>query len=147
VEYVMVPVPEELADKVLTYVRWKEAQASGTVPAGERQDQGDAMARAFARLDESGRAMVTVIAAAMLEGDGLSVPEAARRTGVSAREAVAILLEVNNVMASEGGPPLGLGGTELGASAGASLWDSHTVTMDETIAGTVVDLARSHVPA
>jgi hypothetical protein len=68
VEYVMVPVPEELAARVLTYVSWKEAQATAAPPADEAPDAvaGDAAVRAFARLDAPSRALVAVVATAAL---------------------------------------------------------------------------------
>ena len=143
-EYVMVPVPEELAEKVLTYVSWKNAEAKARATPDERPDDGEAMARAFARLDEVSRALITVIAAAALEAEELSVPEAARRAGVSTREALGILLEANSVIAGEGGPPLGFSGRDLGGSADEFTWDSHLVVMAEAIAGPILDLARSY---
>ena len=143
-EYVMVPVPEELADRVLSYVTWKVAEGKAGSAVGEQPVDGEAMARAFARLDNPSRALVVAIAAAALEAEELSVPEAAMRAGVSTREALGILLEVNSVIASEGGPPLGFGGRDLGRSAGEFTWDSHVVVMAQAIAGPIVDLARSH---
>jgi hypothetical protein len=148
VEYVMVPVPEELAPTVLAYVSWKEAQASTPPPRNEGQgaDDAEAIARAFARLDPVSRALVTVVATAGLESEQLSIPEAARRAGVTTREALGILLEVNNVIASEGGPPLAFGGTDLGRSAaGEFTWESHVVVAPEALARPLADVARANV--
>ena len=97
----MVPVPEELAAQVLTYVSWKDAQANAGPPLAEGQAATDeAIARAFARLDDASRALVTVIATATLEPEQLSITEAARRARVTVREALGILLEVNAIVAS-----------------------------------------------
>jgi hypothetical protein len=146
VEYVMVPVPEELAQKVLGFVTWKDAQANAGPPASGAPgagDDGEAIARAFARLDDVSRALVAVVAGATLEAEQLSIPEAARRAGVTTREALGILLEVNNVIASEGGPPLPFGGKDLGESEGEFTWDSHVVVMPPALARPIADLAGS----
>jgi hypothetical protein len=146
VEYVMVPVPEELADRVLTYVSWKETQAKPGPPADQAADDGGAMAQAFERLDAAGRALVGVIAAAALEAEELTIPEAAARAGVTAREAVGLLLEVNSVVAREGGPPLAFGGKDLGGSGDDFTWDTHMVSISKDVAGPLLELARSHGP-
>jgi hypothetical protein len=144
VEYVMVPVPEELAQKVLTYVSWRESQASTAALADDRQASVAALARAFARLDDASRALVTVIAAAVADGEEVSVAEAARRARLTSREAIGVLLEVNNVIAQEGGPPLAFGGRDLGAGApGEFSWDTYMVVMPNAITGSIVDLARA----
>jgi hypothetical protein len=147
VDYVMVPIPEELADRVLAFVSWKEAEAKAGPPAAEGLDAVDAadvMARVFARLDDPSRALLTVTAEAALEAEELTLPEAARRAGVSTREAIGILLEVNGIVVSEGGPPLAFSGRDSGASAYESPWDSHVIVVSGPIAGVLSDLARAH---
>jgi len=144
VEYVMVPVPEELAGKVLTYVSWKDAQATATPPEGESADagdDGDAIARALARFDDASRALVAVAAAAALEEEELSIPKAARRADVSTREALGILMEVNNIIADEGGPPIGFARKDEGGTSGEFAWDAHIIVMSEALARTIADLA------
>jgi hypothetical protein len=146
VDYVMVPVPEELADRVLTFVRWKEAEAKAGPPAAESLDAADAaevMARVFARLDDASRTLLAVTADAALEAEELTLPEAARRAGVSAREAIGILLEVNGIVVSEGGPPLAFSGRDTGSSAQGSPWDAHVIAVSGAIAGPLSDLARA----
>jgi hypothetical protein len=146
VEYVMVPVPEEFAGKVQTYVTWKDAQASAEPPAGEGpgvEDHGEA-ARVFARLDASSRALVEVIAAAALERERLGLPEAAMRAGLATRESVGILLELNTVLASEGAPTIAIGGGDADVAAGGFTWDSYTLAMAEGIAAPLLELARAH---
>jgi hypothetical protein len=146
VEYVMVPVPEELAAQVLTYVSWKDAQANAGPPLAEGQAATDeAIARAFVRLDDASRALVTVVATATLEPEQLSITEAARRARVTVREALGILLEVNAIVASEGGPPLAFGGKDIGGPReGGFTWDSHVVMAPEALAQPFADLARAH---
>jgi hypothetical protein len=146
VEYVMVPVPEEFAGKVLTYVTWKDAQASAEPPAREgpgAEDHGEA-ARVFARLDGSSRSLVEVIAAAALERERLGLPEAAMRAGLGTRESVGILLELNTVLASEGAPTIAIGGGDADVAAGGFTWDSYTLAMAEAIAAPLLELARAH---
>jgi hypothetical protein len=145
VEYVMVPVPEELAAKVLTFVSWKDAQAAEPPPVPGQPDADEAIARAYARLDDTSRALVGVVAEAALEAEQLSVPEAARRAGVTTREALGILLEVNAIIVSEGGPALAFGGKDTGGSpAGEFTWDSHIVAAPEALARPFAEAARAH---
>ncbi|HKA85597.1 MAG TPA: hypothetical protein VKD21_17120 [Acidimicrobiales bacterium] len=145
VEYVMVPVPEELAAKVQTFVSWKDAQANAEPPSGEGQPTvDDAIARAFARLDDAGRALVGVVADATLEAEELRVPEAARRAGVTTREALGILLEVNSIIAAEGGPPLAFGGKPGEGSPGEFTWDSYVIAAPEALVRQLAEVARAH---
>jgi hypothetical protein len=154
VEYVMVPVPEELAPRVLSYISWKGQPRS--VGGSERQHgspstsvgslaTGDPIARAFARLDHTGRALAGVIATAALAEESLSVPEAARRAGVSAREAVGLILELGNMLVGEGGPPFAAFIKDgEGATAEEFTWDTRVVVMQEALARPLAELARSH---
>jgi hypothetical protein len=149
VDYVMVPVPEELADKVLTYVSWKDAQSKAAPPTTEGVDDAAAaevLARVFPRLDDASRALLAVTADAALAGEELTIPVAARRAAVTAREAIGILLEVNGIVVNEGGPPLAFSGREVGSSAPGSPWDSHVIVVSGVIAGPLADLARVHAP-
>ncbi len=147
-EYVMVPVPEELAAQVLTYVSWRDAEAKARPPVAERPDDPDAVARVFARLDESSRALMAVIAAAALEAEELGIPKAARRAGVTAREALGILLEVNNILAGEGQPPITFGWLGGGGPPGGEFtWDAYVAVMPDVLARSFTDLAGSQGPA
>jgi hypothetical protein len=148
VEYVMVPVPEELAEQVLTYVSWRDAQAKAGPPVDEQPDDGDAIARVFARLDGPSRGLVAVIATAALEGEELGIPTAARRAGVATREALGILLEVNNILAGEGRPPITFGWLGGGGPPeGEFTWDAFVAVMPAALAPLFVDLARSQASA
>jgi hypothetical protein len=154
VDYVMVPVPEELADKVLTYVslkgstRWGRApEPSGDAPpppvtADSDRDQRGPIARAFDRLDEASRNLGAVVAAASLAHEEPIVPEVARRAGLSTREALGTILELNNVIQTEGGPPIALAvkGVE-GVEDPGFTWDSRAVVMLEPVAQSFAELA------
>jgi hypothetical protein len=146
VEYVMVPVPEELADKVLTYVSWRDAQAKAGPPADEGPPNGEAITRVFGRLDDPSRALLAVVAIAAVEGEELGVPDAARRAGVTAREALGILLEVNNILVGQGAPPISFGGRDVGAPAGEFTWEAWTIVMPEAIGAPILELARPPAP-
>jgi hypothetical protein len=145
VEYVMVPVPEELAEAVLTFLRWKD-QAKAAQPTDVQSDVGDAVARVFARLDDPSRALLAVIASAVLDEEELGIPEAARRVGVTAREALGIILEVNNILVGEGCPPISFGGRDVGALPGEFTWESFTAVMPEAIAVHILGLDRTSAP-
>jgi hypothetical protein len=141
----MVPVPEELAEAVLTFLRWKD-QAKAAQPTDVQSDVGDAVARVFARLDDPSRALLAVIASAVLDEEELGIPEAARRVGVTAREALGIILEVNNILAGEGCPPISFGGRDVGALPGEFTWESFTAVMPEAIAVHILGLDRTSAP-
>jgi hypothetical protein len=146
VEYVMVPVPEELVPKVLTFVSWKIAGGPGALGAADEwSDAEEALVRGLGRLDDAGRSVVEAIAAAALAGEDIGVTEVARRVGVSKREAVGILLEVNNVVAAEGGPSISFGVRARGGSApGEFTWDEFAVEAADALKGRIVELARAH---
>jgi hypothetical protein len=148
VEYVMVPVPEELAPRVLTFVSWKAAEAnakSARAEGGKTTDVGEAIARAFARFDDPSRAVVAVVAAAALDAEELTIPEAARRAGVTTRETLGILMEVNNVIADEGGPPIGFSRTVVTESAQRQFsWGAYVAAMPDAAARAFAGLVRAH---
>jgi hypothetical protein len=163
VEYVMVPVPEELASRVLSYVNWKghprvlddmqqdaddapHAEADAETPARDGDaDAGEPIARALARLDDAGRILAGVMAAAALDHEELTVTEAARRSGLTTREAVGAMMELNNLVPSEGGPPLAVFIKDAeGTSDARFSWDARIVLMPEPVARPLADLTRAH---
>jgi hypothetical protein len=154
VNYVMVPVPEELAPKVLWYVSWKghfrlAGQSDGKTNAPGRSvgppsaDDGGPIARAFARLDDASRALAAVVATAALDKDQLTVPQAARCAGLTTREAVGTVLELNQRIADEGGPPKAVFIRDLEGAAGEFTWDARVLVVPEPIARPLADLSRA----
>jgi hypothetical protein len=160
VEYVMVPVPEELADDVLTLLSWK-GRPSFTTAQDPGNDEGNnapqspeavdaepagtgPIARGFATLDAASRALLAAISVAALDQNPLSVPEAARRAGLSPREVAGTIVEVNDVISSHGGPRIvvyleGRGGPD----APEFDWGTRLVMMNEPTAREVAGLARA----
>jgi hypothetical protein len=159
VDYVMVPVPEELASRVLSYVNWKghprvldeiqqdadDAPHAGPEAPAAGADAGNPIARALARLDGAGRILAGIMAAAALDHEELTVTEAARRAGLTTREAVGAMMELNNLVPSEGGPPLAVFIKDAeGASKVPFSWDARIVLMPEPIARPLAELTRAH---
>jgi hypothetical protein len=155
VEYVMVPVPEELADKVLTLLSWKgrppfvpvsgtgdDTQGPSDEAGHDTSPGGGPIARAFAGLDDACRSLLAATSMAALNHDPLTVPQAARGAGINEREVAGTIVEVNNMIFSEGGPRIAvyLEGVE-GRETPDFSWDSRQVTMDEPIARELAELA------
>jgi hypothetical protein len=155
----MVPVPEELAPRVLSYVSWKghprvldemqqaiddEPHARAEGPASS-PDPGEPIARALSRLDDAGRVLAGVMAAAALDHEELTVTEAARRAGLTTRDAVGAMMELNNLVPSEGGPPLAVFIKDAeGTSDAPFSWDARIVLMPEPVARPLAELTRAH---
>lgn len=157
----MVPVPEELAPKVLRYISWRDnplLRELGTAkgddeppPDGAPADdvggvggvgdrEADPVARVFARLDGQSRTLLAVAATAELGREELTVTEAARRAGLSERELIGITTEVNNLVAGEGGPMTVLVKGRDGAEDEPFAWDRRVVVMPQAVARSIADL-------
>jgi hypothetical protein len=101
-EYVMVPVPEELAAEVEVFVRQTSVKA-----AADTLDEDDA-ACLLRDLDDRSRAFLLQAARAADERAPLTVGDAAGALGCSSHEIVGILVELNNTILTAGGPHLTL---------------------------------------
>ena len=156
----MVPVPEELAPKVLRYISWRDnplieklgtadgddEPASGGAPTAEADRGGDPIARVFARLDGQSRTLLAVAATGALERQKLTVTETAQRAGLGERELIGIVTEVNNLVAAEGGPPITVLVTGMeGAEEAAFTWQMRVVNMPEPVARAIADLTVARV--
>jgi hypothetical protein len=152
----MVPVPEHLVASVLAFLDWKgppqSRSASDARPhsqrAADEADDGSGgggpVARAFAAVDDRARSLLAAVATAALDQEMLTLPEAGRRAGLSTREALGTVLQVNLLIAGEGGPPLAVGIKGLeGASAADFDWDNSFVTMQEPIARELAEFVRA----
>jgi len=154
---VMVPVPDDLVEPVLAFIAWKgppraERGSGAADDSPGARDTGPLVsagpvARAFEAVDQSTRRLLAAIAVASLEHQPLGLPEAARRAGVTTRDALGAILQINMLIAGEGGPPMpvAIGGLE-GASATNFAWDTSVVTLQEPVALEVVELAGAGVP-
>jgi hypothetical protein len=157
VDYVMVPVPEELAEKVLRYVTWMgrpslssttnaEDGGSGVSGTGDADPTsgGRSIARALATLDDASRSLFAHISSAALDHDPLTVPEAARQAGLSQREVAGTIVEFNALIASEGGPGLTVFLTGLvGDESPDFTWGDSHIMMSEANARAVAELVRA----
>jgi hypothetical protein len=154
VEYVMVPVPEDLVEPVLAFIAWKgpprverspEAASDAHLavePDAGTDAEGGPIGRTFEVVDRPTRNLLAAIAAASLDQQPLTLPEAAQRAGITTREALGAILQVNMLIAGEGGPAMPVAVTGLeGASATNLAWDSSVVTLQEPVAREVVELA------
>jgi hypothetical protein len=162
VDYVMVPVPEELAPKVLEYVSWRghpiiqrqrqdEGGGASTpdgAPTGDAEAEaetgGDPLATVFARLDAQSRTMLVVAAGAASTGERPTVADTARRAAMTEREVIGVITEVNNLVAGAGGPPVTVlvAGAE-GAEDAPFSWERRIVLMGEPVATAINDLASA----
>ena len=150
----MVPVPEELAPKVLQYISWRghpllanqltEEADDASTPGGPSTAEGDAVARVFARLDRQSRTLLAVTATASITGQRLTVAETAQRAGLSEREVIGVITEVNNLVAGAGGPPVTVlvAGAE-GAEDAVFSWERRVVLMGDPVARGIADLTSA----
>ncbi len=101
-EYVLVPVPEEIVPEVKQYLRWN---ASGP---GLGQLDPDGAARFVASLDDRERRFLVVLADAAVESRVLTVADAAAKAGCNELEALGMMLRLNTSVQFYGTLPLGL---------------------------------------
>lgn len=99
-EYVMVPVPEEVAEQVRNYVRWGLGRGADLAS----QDPG-VVVRVLRDTDDESRRLVRDIANAMVDETPRTVAELSARANLSVREVRGTIAEFNQRVAMEGGPP------------------------------------------
>lgn len=151
----MVPVPEELAPKVLNFVSWKgdphlleraeeSAEPSGT-PSADSPASRSPVGRVVARLDDVCRRLVAVIVRASLDGRSLTIPEAAAGAGLSEREVIGVITETNNLIAGEGGSAFTVLVTrQKDADDAAFTWHTRRVAIAEDAAREIDEALRRH---
>jgi hypothetical protein len=88
VDYVMVPVPQDLVERVQQYVNWR---VSGGVAADWTED---AVAELYRQLDDASRAVVWTVAQGVVDDEPITVARAAEAAGTTNREALGIVLEL-----------------------------------------------------
>ena len=95
-EYVKVPVPEELVAEVTQFMQWNLTKMDVS-----SFDAADA-ARLLDELDEPGRRLVVRAAECSVETIVLTVPDAAELTGLSEREVIGFVIEFNDAVRRAG---------------------------------------------
>jgi hypothetical protein len=88
VDYVMVPVPQDLVERVQQYVNWR---VSGGVAADWTED---AVAELYRQLDDASRAVVWTVAQGVVDDEPITVARAAEAAGTTNREALGIVFEL-----------------------------------------------------
>jgi hypothetical protein len=148
----MVPVPEELAERVLRFVDYRrqytrvearqaEAAANREVASDDDPDQ-PVMARIYRTLDPGAAALLAVVSRAAFSGGSISVTEASRMMNVSEREVLGTMLELNYFIVEHGGPQLAvLTQAAETHSPDASFWDEQFLVTRAEIAEPVVAVA------
>jgi hypothetical protein len=99
-EYVMVPVPEEHADAVITYMRWNVGKPP-PFPLDE-----EAVTRVLGEFDEPCLQVLGLVANATIQDEEITVAAVALTMDVSERTVVGIASEINNLVPAAGGPPI-----------------------------------------
>jgi hypothetical protein len=96
----MVPVPQELEDKVQHYLAWR--LSTGAL-AGWTEA---ALTTLFGQLDESARVAVEMIARGVVDDEPVTVRQVARRVGITTREIRGIVVELAHQLRALGGPSI-----------------------------------------
>jgi hypothetical protein len=87
-DFVMVPVPPDLVERVQQYINWR---VSGGVAADWSED---AVAELYGQLDDASRAVVRSVAQGAVDDEPVTVARAAEAAGTTNREALGIVLEL-----------------------------------------------------
>ena len=142
----MVPVPEDLAEQVMKFLEYKGRvrPPARDQPTATPVDAAEApMSRIFRGLDPGSRALLAVVSRAAVNEEKVTVAEAARRIGLSEREVLGTVLEMNHLITEQGGPPFAVlteDAPEL--SSDLPLWDQRYFVTRSEIADPVLRVAR-----
>jgi hypothetical protein len=101
-DVVMVPVPEELEERVRFYVNWR----MGSEAAADWSD--DEVAGIYQGLDDASRTVLRTVAQGAVDDEPVTVERAAQAAGATVREALGIVLELVQRLRGLGGPPFPL---------------------------------------
>jgi hypothetical protein len=94
----MVPVPEDLEERVRQYINWRVSSGVATEWSEE------AVAELYGQLDGASRAVVRTVAQGAADDEPVTVARAAEAAGTSNREALGIVLELVQRFRGLGGP-------------------------------------------
>jgi hypothetical protein len=136
VEYVMVPVPDELEARVREFVIRRGAMS---LDAGWSRDS---VVRLYEQLDDLSRTAVATIARGVVDDEPVTVATLAKVAGTTTREMLGITLELVHRLRALGGPgfPLLLLDPPEGADD-----DERPVVMTEDGAHVVLSVATSQI--
>ena len=98
--YVMVPVPEDHVQDVMQFVVRLMSQAAIEPWSDE------AITQVFEELDEPGRALLSTVANAVVRGNPITEGDTAALIGMTWRETMGILRELNDLAGASSHPPL-----------------------------------------
>jgi hypothetical protein len=98
VEYVMVPVPQEIEERVQEYINYRVASNSA---AGWTEDS---VVDIYGQLDQESRVVVRTVAQGAVDEEPVTVARAAEAAGTTNREALGIVLELVQRFRGLGGP-------------------------------------------
>lgn len=94
--YVEVPVPEELVEQVEIFLRWNVNAAP--------PPNVEVVGTVYPKLDDDSRRLLRFVAEAARTGDEVDLATVAHRLGLSQREAIGTVIELNAAIFQSGGP-------------------------------------------
>lgn len=135
-EYVMVPVPEDLVAEVDQYLRWNTV----TSPLGALDIDG--AHKILESIDDLARRYLIVIAQAAVDVRILPVEDAAAESGCNVLEAMGLMMHLNYVAQRIGSLPLGLIAREVKAPPpGSDAEPTYTFNMRGDVATMILNAA------
>ena len=136
VEYVMVPVPEELADDVARFMMVTDMRRVSEVST---EVDMDAVLAFVPALDPRCRTVFSALANAMLAGDNLSIGELSRILGTPGHETFGVVHQLIELVWAVFGPTLSLvAGSAPDVQNGRLDWDERLVFIWRDLADAVV---------
>ncbi len=139
--YVMVPVPEEHVEEVMSFVLRTVNRAS-MVPWDP-----ESITRLFEEVDELSRALLSFVARATLAGKQPSHLDAAKQVQLSGRETVAIMREINELGRADDHPIVISQRTVPEALPNGRSVDTQVFHMEEDVAELVREAERAELRA
>jgi hypothetical protein len=97
-EYVMVPVPEEIVDEVRAFLAW-DVRGNADAP-----DNPEAIIELYESSGAVARTVLSTVATAALDGFRLPLPDVADTAGVNIHELIGLITDMNYHLREAGGP-------------------------------------------
>jgi hypothetical protein len=135
-EYVMVPVPEEIVDEVRAFLAWDVSGNTAT------PDNPEAIVGIYESSDAVVRAVLSTVAAASLDGFRPPLREVAETAGVNIHELIGVLADMNHRLRDAGGPmaAIMMRPDHRPRPDGVTEWEHRVMHMPDPLAKLVVDL-------